>query len=55
MRYRSPENSELIRERIIRIKSELRRLQMELRLAEVERRDRAKFQKPRGKSREIGQ
>jgi len=43
MRYK-PCNPDLIRERIIRIKAELRRLQMELRLAEAERRDRKRLQ-----------
>jgi len=35
---------EVIQERIIRLKSELRRLQVELRLSEAERRDRERLQ-----------
>ena len=36
-------NPDVIKERIIRLKAELRRLQVDLRLAEAERNDRDKF------------
>lgn len=50
MKYRRPENQDLIRDRIIRVKTELRRLHLELRLSEAERRDRERMRqatKPR--------
>ncbi len=43
MVHRPSINPDLIRERIIRMQAELRRLKIELRLAEAEARDRAKY------------
>jgi len=52
MKYKSCK-PEVIRERIIRIKSELRQLRVELRLAEAEQKDRDALQQaPEGKGRE---
>ena len=43
MVHRASINPEVIQERIVRMQAELRRLRMELRLAEAERRDRQRM------------
>ncbi len=54
MVLRSPINPDIIRDRIIRTQAELRRLKLELRLAEAEARDRAKYFPEKTKKQEAG-